>query len=73
MPRITATLQDPAFYLLLQKYDADLAESVRQGKCPHPGCGGVLHSACYPRVPTVLHGPSSLKGYTAHVLTPQDI
>jgi hypothetical protein len=43
-----ALLQDPAFFLLLLRIDEELAAERRAGGC---ACGGVLHSARYPRKP----------------------
>lgn len=42
-------LRDARFWLVLLQIDRDLAESARQGDCPH--CGGPLHSADYERKP----------------------
>ena len=44
-----AYLDDARFWRLLYDIDCDQAEEVRAGGCPH--CGGVLHSARYPRKP----------------------
>lgn len=41
-------LGDSRLYELLLKYDEDLAATARARGCP---CGGVLHSASYPRKP----------------------
>ena len=41
-----ALLQDPSFFLLLFRIDEQLAADTRAGGC---ACGGVLHSARYPR------------------------
>lgn len=41
-------LFDSTLFLLLLRADRDLAEAARAGGC---GCGGALHSACYPRKP----------------------
>jgi hypothetical protein len=41
-------LQDAQFFDLLLRFDEDLARQTRDAKCP---CGGVLHSARYPRKP----------------------
>ena len=41
-------LSDSTFYDLLLRFDLDLAASARAAGC---GCGGVLHSARYPRKP----------------------
>ncbi len=43
-----AFLSDPNFYDLLFRLDEDLAGEVRAAGC---ACGGVLHSARYPRKP----------------------
>ena len=43
-----AFLSDPNFYDLLFRLDEDLAGEVRRAGC---ACGGVLHSARYPRKP----------------------
>ena len=43
-----ATLQDPKLYSLLLLIDQDLAAQAQTAGC---GCGGVLHSARYPRKP----------------------
>jgi hypothetical protein len=42
-------LADGRLYELLQQFDQDLAAEQRAAGCPR--CGGVLHSACYPRKP----------------------
>jgi len=42
-------LRESSFFLLLQRIDEELAESVRCSGCPH--CGGALHRAAYPRKP----------------------
>lgn len=55
MPRIEALLQDRRFYLLLEKFDEDLAQAAREEGCP---CGGRLHGAAYPRKPR--GGPADL-------------
>jgi hypothetical protein len=44
-----ACLSDGRLYELLQRFDEDLAAEQRAGGCPR--CGGVLHSASYPRKP----------------------
>jgi hypothetical protein len=44
-----ALLADGRLYELLQQCDNDLAAEQRAGGCPR--CGGVLHSARYPRKP----------------------
>ena len=41
-------LADATFHELLLAYDRDLADTAREAGCP---CGGVLHSAKYPRKP----------------------
>jgi hypothetical protein len=38
---------DPKLNDILLQIDKDLAAETRERGCPH--CGGVLHSACYPR------------------------
>lgn len=43
-----ATLQDPKLYCFLLLIDQDLAAQAQVAGC---GCGGVLHSARYPRKP----------------------
>ena len=43
-----ATLQDPKLYSFLLLIDQDLAAQARSAGC---SCGGVLHSARYPRKP----------------------
>ena len=43
-----AFLADANFYQLLFQIDESIAEDVRARGC---GCGGVLHSARYPRKP----------------------
>jgi len=43
-----ALLQDPNFFRLLLRIDEELAGKLRAGGC---SCGGVLHSADYPRKP----------------------
>jgi hypothetical protein len=48
MPVCHAFLSDPKFYSLLVQVDQDIAAEVRAGGC---ACGGVLHSARYPRKP----------------------
>jgi len=40
-------LQNPSFFWFLSAIDADLASRTRIRGCGF--CGGVLHSACYPR------------------------
>jgi len=44
-------LQDPRLYVLLLEADQERAAAVRAGGC---SCGGVLHSARYPRKPRGL-------------------
>lgn len=44
-----ALLQDPAFFLFLQRIDEEFAADTRRGRCPR--CAGALHSADYPRKP----------------------
>ncbi len=48
-------LREASFFELLLRFDEDLAGEVREAGCP---CGGVLHSARYPRKPR--GGPESL-------------
>jgi len=43
-----ALLQDPKFFQILLRIDAELASDARAGGCE---CGGVLHRANYPRKP----------------------
>ncbi|MEN8180844.1 MAG: hypothetical protein ABFS39_19810 [Pseudomonadota bacterium] len=43
-----AFLNDAKFYRFLFDIDQDIAHQVQAGGC---SCGGVLHSACYPRKP----------------------
>ncbi len=43
----SAFTNDPRLYATLLQIDKDLAAETREKGCPH--CGGVLHSACYPR------------------------
>ena len=43
-----ALLQDPAFSLFLLRIDEEFAAKTRAAGC---GCGGVVHSARYPRKP----------------------
>ena len=50
-----ALLRDATLYEVLLKFDHDLAAEVRAARCP---CGGVLHSARYPRKPR--GGPDEL-------------
>ena len=42
-------LQQPGFFQFLASIDIDLASRARIQGCSF--CGGVLHSACYPRKP----------------------
>lgn len=42
-------LHDSSFFLLLLRFDCELAEEVRAGRCPY--CGSALHSAGYQRKP----------------------
>ena len=44
---MTSLDNDPRLYAILLQIDKDLAAETREKGCPH--CGGVLHSACYPR------------------------
>ena len=46
-----AFLNDARFYRFLFDIDQDIARQVQAGGC---SCGGVLHSACYPRKPRGL-------------------
>jgi hypothetical protein len=46
-------LCDPKLHTLLLAIDRDLAAQTRRGGCGH--CGGVLHSAQYPRKARGLH------------------
>ena len=48
-------IQDASFFELLLRFDEDLAAEIRDCGC---ACGGVLHSARYPRKPR--GGPASL-------------
>ena len=48
-------INDPRLYAFLLQIDKDLASETREKGCPH--CGGVLHSACYPRKPMGLSVP----------------
>ena len=45
-------LNDPKLYTFLLQIDEDLASATREKGCPH--CGGILHSARYPRKPQGL-------------------
>ncbi len=49
-----AFLTDSRFYQFLFRIDREIAAQVQAEGCPH--CGGVLHSACYPRKPRGLRG-----------------
>ena len=44
-----AFLSDSNFYLLLYQIDQFVADDIRKTGCP--SCGGILHSAVYPRKP----------------------
>ena len=44
-----AFLNDARFYQFLLRVDQSIAAEVQSGGCPY--CGGVLHSAVYPRKP----------------------
>ncbi len=44
----SSLLADASVYVLLLRFDADIAEGVKIDGC---ACGGVLHSAKYPRKP----------------------
>jgi hypothetical protein len=46
------TISYPELYSMLLQIDQDLAAETRLKGCPY--CGGILHSACYPRK---LEGP----------------
>lgn len=50
-----ALFRDATLYAVLLKFDHDLAAEARAARCP---CGGVLHSARYPRKPR--GGPDEL-------------
>ena len=50
------TLSDPRLYALLARFDAEVAEELRQTGCP--ACGGRLHRADSPRKPR--GGPADL-------------
>ena len=52
-PVCHAFLTDTGFYQLLTRIDASIAEEVRARGCD---CGGVLHSARYPRKPRGVRG-----------------
>ncbi len=49
-----ALLQDPAFFFFLLRVDEAFASQTRAGGC---ACGGVLHSARYPRKPRGCPAP----------------
>lgn len=49
-------LGDAKFYHALERIDAELADATRRARCPV--CGGLLHSASYPRKPRA--GPAAL-------------
>ena len=55
---ISLLTDDPRLYAILLQIDKDLAVETREKGCPY--CGGVLHSARYPRKPkgffVPLHG-----------------
>jgi hypothetical protein len=51
----SSLLTDERFYHVLERIDAELAATARSGICP---CGGMLHSARYPRKPR--GGPAGL-------------
>jgi len=53
-----AFFHDARFYQFLFQIDQEIATEVQAGGCPH--CGGVLHSAGYPRKPRGLR--SALDG-----------
>src|ERR1700688_4494044 len=57
-PLYQTLLQDSNLFSLLLHFDADLAAEVREAGCV--ACGGVLHSARYPRKPR--GGPEGLEG-----------
>jgi hypothetical protein len=44
---INAVTNNPSLYVALLQIDREFAAETREKGCPH--CGGVLHSACYPR------------------------
>ena len=56
-----ALLNDPVFFHLLTRIDAEHAEQIRQDRCPR--CKGPLHVADYPRKPRGCP-PSVLKEYS---------
>ena len=47
-----AFFNDSRFYQFLFRIDQDIATEVQAGGC---SCGGVLHSACYPRKPRGIY------------------
>lgn len=47
-----ALLTDPRLHAMLRQLDQELASTIREAGCPC--CGGVLHSARYPRKPRGL-------------------
>jgi hypothetical protein len=49
-----AFLNDSRFYQFLFRIDQEIAARVQAEGCPH--CGGVLHSARYPRKPRGIRG-----------------
>lgn len=53
-------LEDSRLYVLLLKFDLDLAEAARSSGCP---CGGVLHRASYPRKPRAGVAVAQPDGY----------
>jgi len=52
---ISSLTNDPRLYAILLQIDKDLAVETRKKGCPY--CGGVLHSARYPRKPKGLFVP----------------
>lgn len=44
---MSSLTNDPSLYAVLLEIDKGLAAETRHKGCPH--CGGILHSACYPR------------------------
>jgi hypothetical protein len=46
-------LMDARLYVLLLKFDEDLAAEIRRGRCQR--CGGRLDEGRYPRDPAALH------------------
>lgn len=50
-------LKDSRLYDILLQIDKEIAAETRDKGCPN--CGGVLHSACYPRKPLDMHLSSS--------------